>query len=196
MDRSEAGKLGYKKSKARFVEYNQQQAREARARYEAGEKRCPNCGDRIPYEKRASTFCSQRCSAIFSNERRQRKWNTCPCGGRAKRRNKFCDNCIATGRHRFPLNLRFEDLKSDQSRRRRLLHECGHRCEICGQAEWEDQPMPVVLDHIDGNSDNNTRANLRLICPNCNALLPTFAGRNRGNGRWTRRQRYAKGKSS
>ena len=43
---------------------------------------------------------------------------------------------------------------------------------------------------------NNNLDNLRLICPNCDALLPTFAGRNRGNGRVYRRLRYAEGKSS
>lgn len=36
---------------------------------------------------------------------------------------------------------------------------------------------------IDGNSDNGKVVNLRLICRNCDGLLPTFAARNKGNGR-------------
>lgn len=56
-------------------------------------------------------------------------------------------------------------------------------------------PLALVLDHIDGNPDNNHRDNLRLVCPNCDSQLPTFKSRNRGNGRSFRRQRYHEGKS-
>lgn len=47
-------------------------------------------------------------------------------------------------------------------------------------------PMPLVADHIDGNWKNNTEDNLRLICPNCDSLSPTYAALNRGNGRRNR----------
>jgi hypothetical protein len=53
----------------------------------------------------------------------------------------------------------------------------------------------LVLDHIDGNPDNNRRDNLRLACPNCDSQLPTYKSRNRGSGRAFRRQRYADGRS-
>lgn len=56
-------------------------------------------------------------------------------------------------------------------------------------------PLTLILDHIDGNPENNRRDNLRLICPNCDSQLPTYKSRNRGNGRAFRRQRYADGKS-
>lgn len=55
--------------------------------------------------------------------------------------------------------------------------------------------MPLVLDHIDGNAENGVLTNLRLVCPNCDAQLPTFKNRNKGNGRASRRQRYAAGQS-
>ena len=45
-----------------------------------------------------------------------------------------------------------------------------------------------TVDHIDGNSDNNSEENLRLICPNCHSLTSTYRGANRGHGRnitWT-----------
>ena len=71
-----------------------------------------------------------------------------------------------------------------------------HRCAICGQRnQWNERPLTLILDHIDGDSENNRRENLRLICPNCDSQLPTFKMRNRGKGRHSRRQRYAEGKS-
>jgi len=77
-----------------------------------------------------------------------------------------------------------------------ILADQAGLCALCtNAAEWNGLPLALVLDHIDGNADNNGRDNLRLICPNCDSQLPTFKSRNRGSGRAWRRQRYADGKS-
>jgi hypothetical protein len=60
---------------------------------------------------------------------------------------------------------------------------------------WNGAELRFVLDHVDGNANNNSRENLRLVCPNCDMQLPTSRGKNRGNGRHSRRVRYAEGKS-
>lgn len=62
-------------------------------------------------------------------------------------------------------------------------------------SEWNLKEIPLIMDHIDGNSYNSSLKNLRFICPNCDALLPTYKGRNKGNGRYSRRKRYKEGKS-
>jgi hypothetical protein len=64
-----------------------------------------------------------------------------------------------------------------------LVHKHGHKCMICGLTHWRDVVIPLVSDHIDGNSNNNELSNFRIICNNCDSILPTFKGKNRGNGR-------------
>ena len=70
------------------------------------------------------------------------------------------------------------------------------RCAICDLPdEWNGADLALVLDHVDGDSANNARENLRLICPNCDSQLPTYKSKNKGKRRAWRRQRYADGKS-
>ena len=40
-----------------------------------------------------------------------------------------------------------------------------YRCEICGIGpEWNDKPMPLILDHINGKNNDNRLENLRFVC--------------------------------
>lgn len=66
--------------------------------------------------------------------------------------------------------------------RRRLLREgvFDHRCASCEGSSWLGGPIPLQLDHVDGDRTNNELENLRLLCPNCHALTDTYCGRNIG----------------
>lgn len=54
-----------------------------------------------------------------------------------------------------------------------------HVCAICGQPPlWNSLHLVLILDHINGVSNDNRLENLRFLCPNCNSQQDTFAGRN------------------
>ncbi|GAB11647.1 hypothetical protein GOARA_082_00340 [Gordonia araii NBRC 100433] len=117
---------------------------------------------------------------------------------------KFCSNACQREldrRRKTELWLAGDLTTQPDSRRRHfirlhLLDAQSGRCAQCGITNhWNGSELIFVLDHVDGDSTNNRRENLRLVCPNCDSQLPTYKSRNRGNGRAWRRRRYADGKS-
>ncbi|TRV81511.1 HNH endonuclease [Streptomyces sp. 130] len=51
-------------------------------------------------------------------------------------------------------------------------------CAQCGtEPVWRHQPLPLEVDHVDGNWRNNQPQNLRLLCPNCHSTTDTYRGR-------------------
>lgn len=53
------------------------------------------------------------------------------------------------------------------------------KCVLCGQDEnWNGMKISLILDHINGINNDNRIENLRIVCPNCDAGLPTFSGKN------------------
>lgn len=54
----------------------------------------------------------------------------------------------------------------------------GHKCECCQLEEWQGQPIPLEVHHIDGDNLNNEIENLQLLCPNCHAQTENYRNKN------------------
>jgi hypothetical protein len=128
---------------------------------------------------------------------------TCAYCGRETGNAKFCSNqCqkdlewagVKAGIERTGV-IPVGQCGSSRWAKRYIVETRGLRCEVCGGTEWMGRPMPLVLDHMNGDSSDWRVANLRLVCGNCDMQLPTYKSRNRGKGRAWRRQRYAEGRS-
>jgi hypothetical protein len=59
------------------------------------------------------------------------------------------------------------------------LNIIPYKCEICSVGPiWNEQPMTLVLDHVNGIHTDNRLSNLRFVCNNCDSQLDTYKARN------------------
>lgn len=121
--------------------------------------KCLNCGKETPYP--GYKYCSNRCQLEYQHQVYIKKWKNGEVSG--------LQSIGVVSKHI----------------KRYLRKKFQNKCCLCGWSEVNPKTgqAPLVADHIDGSWRNNTEKNLRLLCPNCDALTPTYAGLNRGNGR-------------
>ena len=118
---------------------------------------CEYCGKEIT-ERHSKRFCCRECYYEAHKTEHYKRY--------------LEDNSIAYG------------VQNMQRYKKYFLEEQEHKCAICGCSDiWQDKQLVFVLDHIDGNADNNSRDNLRLICPNCDSQLDTFKSKNKNSAR-------------
>lgn len=52
------------------------------------------------------------------------------------------------------------------------------KCSVCGIVDWNGKRISLELDHINGNHQDNSLDNLRIICPNCHSQTDNNCGKN------------------
>lgn len=71
MNKKEAGKIGYLKTKDKLLKHVEKQKKDALNRNK--NNKCLYCGKIIPYEKRRNKFCSRSCSGSYNNTGKVRR---------------------------------------------------------------------------------------------------------------------------
>lgn len=144
-------------------------------------------------------YCSRSCAAICTNKARGKKYNIkckeCQIEISVSTKNLFCSRKCAF-ESKIKQTFQNQRVYNPSNLRNYLKLTRGLKCEICTLTTWNNLPIPLEVDHIDGNYLNNTENNLRLICSNCHRQTPTFGAKNKGKGRYERRKRYKEGKSN
>lgn len=123
---------------------------------------CKNCEIEFPVKKNGRGGITETCSPKCRGELRSKK-----------NYDKYKeDNSVVFGQSNM------------QNYKKYFLEEQNHKCAICKQEDIHNQiSLIFVLDHIDGDADNNERTNLRLVCPNCDSQLDTFKSKNKNSAR-------------
>lgn len=123
---------------------------------------CKNCNKKcITSRNKTNQYCDNKCQQEFQNNKLVNHWL----------------NGIIS-----PLN---QNNVLKPWARKYLLKKANYKCEQCGwnQKNLYSNKIPLETDHIDGNHQNNKLENLRVLCPNCHSLTPTYKNSNKGHGR-------------
>ncbi len=145
---------------------------------------CLHCGNVHDGSYGSGKFCGLKCSNSFgrkgksrkpkSEEARKMRKSISSIGGLAlsKKRTEEKATRIKSGK--------WEDLLKNEIKPRILLEQ-NYLCALCNiPMHWNGQPLNFDLDHIDGNRTNESRDNLRCLCPNCHSQTPTYKNKNSG----------------
>lgn len=149
-------------------------------------------------------YCGSSCAAHVNNLQRLRRTPLClVCTKHTKRLvRKYCSlKCQSLYQYNQYINRWKQGLepgiigittKTISAYLRRYLHEkFGSKCSLCSWSKVNPitKVVPLEIDHIDGNWENNHEENLRILCPNCHSLTPNFRNLNKGKGRAWRLQK-------
>ena len=148
----------------------------------------PECNNAL--RSGAVKYCSLKCTHVAQRRGGETYLDT--YGARARANNSA--HCTTACRRTHSYRCRAEAFVArggvrgyvDPQFLARVLRDYyGDRCLRCGWSRRHHKTgkVPIEVEHIDGDWENNRLTNLTLLCPNCHALTPTFRALNRGRGR-------------
>lgn len=126
-------------------------------------KVCINCKKEI---FRNSKFCSNKCQKEFEYKEYISNW-------------KSGLNTGMRGKYQISNHIK-----------KYIFSKYNNKCALCGWGEINPYTglLPLEIEHIDGNFENNIESNLILLCPNCHSLTSTYKGANKNYGRKSRKK--------
>jgi 5-methylcytosine-specific restriction endonuclease McrA len=84
---------------------------------------------------------------------------------------------VQRGRPLAKLLVKNSPAKNNTHLKKRLIREglLSNRCYQCGMPPlWQNKPLTLEIDHINGDNRDNTLENLRILCLNCHSQTPYF----------------------
>lgn len=151
---------------------------------------CAQCGG--PSKSRRSIYCSRTCSSVA---RRKPESPCARCGsterGSRRRQGKYCSfNCFNEDRYEKTGGFArwvadwLEGGVSGTTSNGEPDHRIGLalrtvRGSVCEECGWSKRnpvsgQVPLHVDHVDGDRSKNRPSDLKLLCPNCHSLTPTY----------------------
>lgn len=162
--------------------------------------KCLHCNNGIAFckEVKIKKFCDHSCSASYNNKitKLKEKGNCLYCDSKLDKKNK--KYCSANHQQKYQYKITIEEWKNgnivgyvgetkqlSKWLRRYIYESRGTACSICG---WNDKhpcdgKTLTEIDHIDGDAENCTEENLRVLCPNCHSKTHTYRSRNKNSKR-------------
>ena len=152
---------------------------------------CENCSQVHSGDYGSGRFCSKKCARGFSTKHNRaeinKKVSTKLLGTSrkdkdgydeyiGKRIGSFKDTWVKKNKEKISnvMDVEFESL-TQKLKRLRILKEQNLKCSECGVGEiYNNKPLKFELDHISGDRSDETRKNLRLVCPNCHSQTDTY----------------------
>lgn len=170
-------------------------------------KQCEECQQDFQYREPSQKFCSRSCSAKFNNRGKARNLSGVS-GTRQSRGPQICNVCDSEYKSRHSSSKYCSNVCASKARsqvvidewkrnpdsatveqglstaiRRYLIREANYQCSQCqwGEINPTTGKAPLEVDHIDGDCYNNRAENLRVLCPNCHSLTPTYKALNKSS---------------
>ena len=127
--------------------------------------KCLNCNENISKRNR---YCNIKCQKEFEYKKYINDWK------------------------KGIINGKRGDYQISMYIKKYMFKKYNYKCARCGWGEKNifTNNIPLEIEHIDGNYENNKEENLILLCPNCHSLTSTYKGANINNGRKNRRKYY------
>lgn len=123
-------------------------------------KKCKHC--QTPLENTQSIYCNNICQKEFEYSKYIKEW-----------KEGLKVGYVGKAKALAPTIRRYMLLKNNNT------------CQECGWNKHhpvDNKPL-VEVDHIDGDASNCKEENLRVLCPNCHSMTPTFRARNKESAR-------------